>query len=66
MIVEPFDVRVAAQKPEQLVDDGLGVNLFRGEQRKRIAQRTADLRAENRKCARARAVDVYKRQVKTE
>src|SRR5208283_5099293 len=56
MLVEPFDVRVAAQKPEQLVNDGLGVNLLRGEQRKRFAQRTTDLRAENGKRARARAV----------
>ena len=56
VFVEPFDVRVAAQKPEQLVDDGLGVNLLRGKQRKRFAQRTADLRAENGKRARAGAV----------
>jgi len=56
VIVEPFDVRVAAQKPEQLVEDGLGMDLLRGEQRKRLAQRTADLRAENGKRARARAV----------
>ncbi len=56
VVVEPFDVRVAAQKPEQLVNDGFRVNFFRGEQRKRIAQRTADLRAENGKRARARAV----------
>jgi hypothetical protein len=56
VIIEPFDIRVAAQKPEQLVNDGFRVDFFRGEQRKRIAQRTADLRAENGKRARARAV----------
>jgi hypothetical protein len=56
VIVEPFHVRVPAQKPEQLVDDGLGVDLLGGEQRKGIAQRTADLRAENGKRAGAGAV----------
>ena len=56
MLVEPFHVRVASQKPEQLVDDGLGVDLLGGEQRKRFAQRTADLRAEDGERARARAV----------
>ena len=40
VFVEIFDVRVAAQKPEQLVNDGLGVQLFRGEQRETI--RAAD------------------------
>jgi len=56
VIIEPFDVRVAAQKPEQLVENGFRMNLFRGEQRKRIAQRTADLRAEQRISSRAGAV----------
>jgi hypothetical protein len=56
MFVEPLDVRISAQKPKQLVDDGLGVDLLRGEQRKRIAQRTTDLRTENGKRARAGAV----------
>jgi len=56
MVVEPFDIRVAAQKPEQFVNDGLRVDLFRGEQRKRIAQWAADLRAENGKRARAGSV----------
>jgi hypothetical protein len=56
MLVEPFHVRVAAQKPEQLVNDGFGVDLLRGEQRKRFAQRTPDLRAEDGKRAGASAV----------
>ena len=56
VIIEPFDVRVAAQKPEQLVENGFGVDLFGGEQRKRIAQRTPDLRAEQGIGAGARAV----------
>jgi hypothetical protein len=54
--VQPLDVRVSAQKPEQLVNDGFGVNLFGGEQWKRVAQRAADLRAEQGKRAGASAV----------
>jgi hypothetical protein len=56
MLVEPFDVRVAAQKPEQLVNDGLGVDLFRGEQRKTSRKSEPDLRAKHGIRAGARAV----------
>ena len=56
VVVKVFDVRVAAQKPEQFINDGLGVDLLRGEQRKRFAQRTTDLRAEDGIRARAGAV----------
>jgi len=34
VVVEIANVRVAAQEPEQLVDDRFDVQLFRGEQRK--------------------------------
>src|SRR5436190_7949239 len=34
MFVEVANVRIAAQEPEQLVDDRFDVQLFRGEQRK--------------------------------
>ena len=54
--VEIFDVGVAAQKPEQFVNDGLGVDLLRGEQRKRFAQTDNALRAEHGERARAGAV----------
>src|SRR5688572_23120057 len=47
VIIEIFYVRVAAQKPEQLVNDRLEVELFGCEQWKAIAQREAGLRAKD-------------------
>ena len=48
MLVEIFDVRVAAQKPEQFVNNGFEVQLFRGEHGKTLAQIKPRLRAEHR------------------
>jgi hypothetical protein len=56
MLAKIFDVRVAAQKPEQLVDDGFDVQFFRGEQRKILLQWESRLRAEHGIRAGARAV----------
>ena len=56
VVREIFDVRLATQEPEQLVDDGLGVDFLGGQQRKTIGKRTTHLRAEQRIRARARAV----------
>jgi hypothetical protein len=58
VVVEPFHIRVAAQKPEQFVNDGLGVDLLRSEQRKIFPQIESHLRAENGKRAGARAVSL--------
>jgi len=59
MHVEVFDVRIAAQKPEQLVDNRFDVKLFRGEQRKSWTtwpQIIARLSAKDRQGAGARAI----------
>jgi hypothetical protein len=56
MVVEVFDIRVAAQEPEQFVDDGFEVQFFRGEHRKTLAQIEPRLRTEYGISARARAV----------
>ncbi len=59
VFVEIFDVGVAAQKPEQLVNDRLDVQLLGGEQRKSRTVRPQiepRLRAEDRKRARAGAI----------
>jgi len=46
VVVEIFHVGVPVQKPEQFVDDGLGVDLFGGEQREIVPQIKPRLRAE--------------------
>src|SRR6202012_2167326 len=43
IVIEPFDIGIAAEKPEQLVKNRLGVDFLGGEQRERVAQGTADL-----------------------
>jgi hypothetical protein len=47
VLIEIFDVRVAAQEPEQLVNDGFGVDLLGGEQREIGSQVKPRLRAEH-------------------
>ena len=49
VFVQVTHVGVAAQEPEQLVDDRLEMQLLRGEQRKSFAQIEPRLRAENRR-----------------
>ena len=59
MLVEIFYVRVAAQKPEQLIDDRFDVQLFCREQRKSRSARAQiepRLRAEDRQRAGAGAI----------
>ena len=59
MFVEIFDVGVAAQKPEQLVDDRFDVQLFGRQQWKSGTARSqivAALRAEDRQRAGAGAI----------
>ena len=56
MFVEIFDVRVAAQEPEQFVNDGFEVQLLRGEHGKTLAQIKPRLRAKHRIRAGAGAV----------
>src|SRR5262249_27697608 len=59
MFVEKFDVRVAAQKPEQLVDDRFDVEVLGCEQRKSRTARSqieSRLGAEDRQRAGAGAV----------
>src|SRR5438093_5891971 len=56
VLVQVFDVRVAAQEPEQFMDDRFEMELFGGEQRKTAGEREAGLSAENGAGARARAV----------
>jgi hypothetical protein len=47
VFVERFHVRLAAQKPEQLVDDGLEMGFLGRDERKAVAQRKAHLCAED-------------------
>ena len=59
MLVQVTHVGVAAQKPEQLVDDRFEMQLFRGEQRKSGTGRSqieTGLRTENRERPRAGAI----------
>src|SRR6185436_10812015 len=55
-LLQPAHVGVAAQEPEQLVEDRLHVQLLGGEQRKALAQVEAQLPAEHRLRAGAGAV----------
>ena len=56
MFVQVTNIRVAAQKPEQLVDDRFEVELFGREERKSLPQIEPRLRAENGDCARASSI----------
>ena len=56
MFIEPFHVRLAAQEPEQFVEDRLEMQLLGGDEWEPFAQREARLRAEHGVSARARAV----------
>src|SRR5689334_25195330 len=56
MLVEIFDVGVAGQEPEQLVDDRLQVQLLGGEHREAVVERKTHLMAEHRARAGAGAV----------
>jgi len=53
VLVQIFDVRVAAQEPEQFVDDRFEVEFFGREQRKTVGERKARLRAKDRAGTRA-------------
>ena len=59
MIVQIFDVGVAAQKPKELVDDGFKMQLFGGDQRKSGTQIEAQLVTEDRTRADAGAVAFF-------
>ena len=59
VIVEIFDVGVAAQEPQQFVDDRFDVQLLGGHQRKALRQVEAHLMAENRAGADAGAVALF-------
>src|SRR5882672_10905594 len=55
-LLQPAHVGVAAQEPEQLVEDRLEVQLLGGEQREAFAEREAQLPAEERERAGAGAI----------
>jgi hypothetical protein len=55
-LLQPAHIRLAAQEPEQLVDDGLEMQLLGGEHGKAVTQIKPRLRAEHGISARARAV----------
>ena len=57
MLVQITNVGVAAQKPEQLVNDRLEMQLLRCQQRKTFTQIEPRLRAENGDRSRAGAID---------
>ena len=56
VIFEIFDVGIAGQKPQQLVDDRLEVQFLGGEQRKALREVEPHLMAEHRQGADAGAV----------
>ena len=56
VLLQPANVRFAAQEPEQLVNDRLEMQLLRREQRKTFAQIEPRLRAKNRERAGAGTV----------
>src|SRR3989442_11067802 len=62
-LLEPFHVGVAAQEPEQLVDDGFEVQLFRRQEREARSEREAQLPAEQRERASAGAVGLARAMV---
>ena len=55
-LLQPFDVAVSAQEPQQFIDDGFEVHLFGGDQRKAFVQVKAHLVAKHTACAGASAV----------
>src|SRR5438270_13604891 len=55
-LLQPAHVGVAAQEPQQLVDDRLQVQLLGGEQREAVLEREAHLAAEHRERASRGAV----------
>ena len=59
VLVEIFDVGVAAQEPEQFVDDGFDVQLLGGDQREAGGEIEAHLMAEHRAGADAGAVALF-------
>ena len=59
VVVEIFDVGVAAQEPQQFVDDGFDVQLLGGDQRETARQVKAHLVAEDRARADAGAVALF-------
>ena len=52
-LLQPLDVAVATKKPQQLIDDGLEVHFFGGDQWKAFVQIKAHLVAKHAACARA-------------
>ena len=56
MVLEVFDVRVALQEPQQLIDNGLEVQFLGGEQRKTVRHVKPHLMAEHGNSARTCAV----------
>ena len=56
MLLQPAHVGVALQEPQQLVDDGLEVDLLGGEKREAAGEVEAHLPAERRQRAGAGAV----------
>ena len=56
VLLQPAHVGLAAQEPEQLIDDRLGEKLLGGDQRKAVGQIEAHLMAEDRQRAGAGAV----------
>src|SRR5215470_16850692 len=59
VLVEIFDIGIAAQEPEQLVDDGFDVQLLGGEKGKATPKVEAHLMAEDRARADAGAVALF-------
>src|SRR4051812_15531738 len=55
-LLQPFHIGVAAQEPEQLIDDGFEMQLLRREERKALREAKAQLPAEHRERAGARTV----------
>ena len=56
LLAQPGDIGVAAQEPQQLADDRAQVNALRRDQREALRQIEAQLLAEQRQRAGARAV----------
>ena len=59
MLLQVVYIGVATQEPQQLVNDGLEVQLFGGEQRKALFKVKAHLMAKDALCASAGAVAFY-------
>ena len=58
MFLKPADIRVAAQEPEQFVDDRFEMDFLGGEQRETVSQIEPGLRAEDGTRAGAGAVSL--------